>query len=213
MQGSLHLTNLPKSKITATILAGGQSSRMGQDKALLPVDGVTLLTKVCQIACACANQVYVITPWKEKYQPFLPVDCTVICELPLPGETGNHGPLVGFAQGLAQVQTDWVLLLACDLPCLHEKQLHQWSPYLTEASSDVLALLPRQIQGWEPLCGFYRSKCLPLLQDFIQQGGRSFQGWLAQMSVQELPVSDPQILFNCNTPEDWKLVSTHQRLR
>jgi molybdopterin-guanine dinucleotide biosynthesis protein A len=40
------------------------------------------------------------------------------------------------------------------------------------------------------------------LDDYITQGGRSFQGWLATVKVQELPLSDRTVLFNCNSPED-----------
>jgi molybdopterin-guanine dinucleotide biosynthesis protein A len=102
--------------LTGIVLAGGQSSRMGRDKALIPIQGVPLLRRVCEVALNCTSEVYVITPWPERYQDILPDACRVVREVPLPGETQSQGPLVGFAQGLAQVETDWVLLLACDLP-------------------------------------------------------------------------------------------------
>ncbi|MGK7871973.1 MAG: molybdenum cofactor guanylyltransferase [Xenococcaceae cyanobacterium] len=188
--------------ITAIVLAGGQSSRMGRDKALITIRQRPFLQQICALARECTSQVYIITPWPERYQNILPSGCRMIREVPLPGETKPHGPLVGFAQGLVQVQTEWVLLLPCDLPQLHQSEVQKWSGYLEEASEEVIALLPRHPKGWEPLCGFYRRRCLPLLNEFINQGGRSFQRWLAQHPVQELPVSDPQILFNCNTPRD-----------
>jgi molybdopterin-guanine dinucleotide biosynthesis protein A len=117
-----------------------------------------------------------------------------------------HGPLVGFAQGLAQVETDWVLLLACDLPQLQVKVLQHWAAGLEKTAEDAIALLPRHPKGWEPLCGFYRRQCLPMLTKFISDGGRSFQHWLTQHPVEELPVSDTQIFFNCNTPADLERV-------
>lgn len=177
---------------------------MGRDKALLVLQGVPLLRRVCEVALRCASQVYVVTPWPARYQDILPDTCRIIQEVPLPGETESHGPLVGFAQGLAQVETDWVLLLACDLPQLQVEVLQQWASELEKTAEDAIALLPRHSKGWEPLCGFYRHQCLPMLTEFINQGGRSFQRWLAQHRVQELPVSNAQVLFNCNTPEDLK---------
>ncbi|NEQ24815.1 MAG: NTP transferase domain-containing protein, partial [Microcoleus sp. SIO2G3] len=99
-------------------------------------------------------------------------------------------------------ETDWVLLLACDLPLLQVQVLQDWATELEKTAPEAIALLPRQSQRWEPLCGFYRCQCLPLLTQFINEGGRSFQRWLAQHPVQELPVSDTQVLFNCNTPGD-----------
>ena len=189
-------------QLTAIILAGGRSSRMGQDKALISIRGVPLLQQICTLALSCASPVYVVTPWPKRYQNIVPSACRLLREVPLPGETEPHGPLVGFAQGLAQVETPWVLLLACDLPQLQPSEVRQWTRFLAKASPEVVALLPRHPKGWEPLCGFYRRRCLPQLKEFIEKGGRSFQHWLAQQLVQPLPVSDSQQLFNCNTPTD-----------
>lgn len=175
---------------------------MGRDKALISFQGVPLLQRVCEVALNCTNQVYVVTPWPDRYQDILPDACRFIQEVPLAGATTPHGPLVGFAQGLAHIETDWVLLLACDLPQLQVKVLQDWATHLQQTEEDVIALLSRHPKGWEPLCGFYRCQCLPALTQFIEQGGRSFQHWLAQHSVQELPITNTDLLFNCNTPSD-----------
>jgi molybdopterin-guanine dinucleotide biosynthesis protein A len=194
--------------LSAIVLAGGQSSRMGRDKALIPLQGIPLLRKVCDVALNCASEVFVVTPWPERYRDILPHTCRVIREVPLPEETPSHGPLVGFARGLAHVETDWVLLLACDLPQLKVRVLQGWTGELEKTPKDAIALLTRHPKGWEPLCGFYRRQCLPMLTTFINEGGRSFQHWLAQHPVRELPVDDTQMLFNCNTPADLKLVNS-----
>ncbi len=47
--------------LSAIVLAGGQSSRMGHDKALIEISGVPLLRRVCEAALQCTNQVYVVT--------------------------------------------------------------------------------------------------------------------------------------------------------
>ncbi len=189
-------------RLVAMVLAGGKSSRMGQDKALLPIGEVPLLQQVCQVARQCAPTVYVVTPWIERYLDLLPEGCVLIQEKNNSPSEQPHGPLVGFAQGLAQVEADWVLLLACDLPYLQSDVLLQWSGQLAEVPDGAIALLPHHPKGWEPLCGFYRQRCLPSLQTFIQGGGRSFQRWLADQTVQALPLPEDQMLFNCNTPED-----------
>lgn len=183
---------------------------MGQDKALIPLQGVPLLRRVCEVALHCASKVYVVTPWPDRYQDILPDACGLLQEIPLPGKTEPHGPLVGFAQGLAQVKTDWVLLLACDLPQLQVKVLQEWATQLEKTDKNVIALLPRHAKGWEPLCGFYRRQCLPILSQFINEGGRSFQSWLAQHPVQELMIQDTQLLFNCNTPADLERLASYQ---
>lgn len=219
--------------LTAIVLAGGQSSRMGRDKALITIEGAPLLQKICHLALQCTSEVYVVTPWPERYQNLLPNACRLIQEVSLPGNERPQGPLVGFAQGLAQVKTDWVMLLACDLPRLRIKVLQSWIGELTKVVESAMAVnaaarvnspnsyprdihqlepiafLPRQAKGWEPLCGFYRRSCLPALTDFIDQGGRSFQQWLNQNVVQELPLDNPQVLFNCNTPDDLALLESN----
>lgn len=193
--------------LSAVVLAGGQSSRMGRDKALILIEGIPLIQRVCEVAQLCAAQVYVVTSWPDRYQDILRGRCQLIREVPCP-ETGKpQGPLVGFAQALAYVQTDWVLLLACDLPKLKVEGLQEWTAELGNVSAEAVAFLPRHSKGWEPLCGFYRRSCLPQLREFINQGGRSFQKWLAQCVVQELPLIERQLLFNCNTPADLEEIS------
>lgn len=197
-----------QTQVTAIILAGGQSSRMGRDKALLKYQNSTLLAHTCEVAQECASQVYVVTPWVEKYQEILPSGCSLIPELPVTPGKGNNSPLVAFAQGLAQIETatEWILLFACDLPYLSASQIRKWLTSLAEVEMQAIAHLPHHARGWEPLCGFYHRSCLPSLQEYIEQGQRSFQGWLAQQNVEELAVSDRKVLFNCNTPQDWESV-------
>jgi molybdopterin-guanine dinucleotide biosynthesis protein A len=218
--------------IAAIILAGGRSTRMGQDKALLPMRGVPLLRQICETARGCAPWVYVVTPRVKQYSLIIPEGCELVEEQELPNRLRSHddyqheflspGPLVGFEQGLTyaqaqvqinQVQIDWVLLLACDLPYLQSSILRRWMQQLDTVEADAIALLPKGDKGWEPLCGFYRAECWVSLTKFVAQGGRSFQRWLAQERVQAIAHSScPQeilkeqnMLFNCNTPQDWAM--------
>ncbi|MGF1478522.1 MAG: molybdenum cofactor guanylyltransferase [Cyanophyceae cyanobacterium] len=203
------MSNLPPSHpqaLTAIILAGGRSARMGRDKALISIQGVPLLTRTCLLAQSCADLVYILTRKPEQYRALVPESCCLVPD-------SGRGPLVAFSQGLALVETPWVLLLACDLPLLQASDLWQWSGCLSQVSPHVTALLPQRFDRWEPLCGFYRYRCLPGLQEFLRGGGQSFQRWLDQQLVQELPVPNLQALFNCNTPADWKQVTELLKLQ
>lgn len=231
------------------ILAGGRSSRMGRDKALVEIDGTPMLRRVYDVAAACTRDVWVVTPWAERYKPILPPDCCWIYETASPAEsrfdsahssdiladdlslgTEDHipdlaglpaletsvsthnssllqGPLIGFAQGLEFLVSkgyaaDWVLLLACDLPRLQADVLKQWMAELDTVDVATMAAMPHHSKGWEALCGFYRSACLPDLKAFIDSGGRSFQRWLRSQPVHLLDVPDTRMMVNCNTPED-----------
>lgn len=199
------MTKPIKDLITAIILAGGESSRMGEDKALLNLNNSTLLSKVCLVANECTAQTFVVTPWIEKYRDVLPAGSQLIQEKLVLNATSNT-PLIGFAQGMQAIKTEWILLLACDLPYLSSSQVKQWSLALTTVLPTEIALLPRSVKGWEPLCGFYRRSCLTSLETHINQGGKSFQTWLNKHAVRELEISDRTCLFNCNTPQDWKII-------
>jgi molybdenum cofactor guanylyltransferase len=183
---------------------------MGRDKALILVEGVPLLRRIGEMALQCCPEVYVVTAWGDRYRSILPATCQLIAEVALPGAAGSHGPLVGFAQGLAQVQADWVLLLACDLPKLQVEVIQQWMTVLPQADPVVMAMLPHSDNNWEPLCGFYRRSCLTELNAYITGGGRSFHGWLATIKVQPLPDSNHEMFFNCNTPEDLARLVVYQ---
>lgn len=186
------------SELSALILAGGLSSRMGEDKALSLWKGIPLLQHVCTIAANCCPAVYVITPWPDRYK-------TLVANVYWIHENqSGQGPLVALTQGLMHIPTDWVLLLACDLPCLQVTVLQQWAMQLATLPDEILALVPYHTDRWEPLCAFYHRQAQPSLQAFVQQGGRSFQQWLAQNPVQSIPVETEMVamLRNCNTPEE-----------
>lgn len=200
------MTKSIKNEITAIVLAGGESSRMGKDKALLTIGNKTLLHQICAVAREVSIIVYVVTPWVEKYQSISSPCCQLVKE-ELVLNAKSNTPIIGFVQALHLVQTEWVLLLACDLPYLSSSQVKQWSAGLTTVLPTEIAFLPRNLKGWEPLCGFYRYSCLSSLELYIENGGRSFQGWLRKHPIKELILEDRTCLFNCNTPEDWQSIS------
>jgi molybdenum cofactor guanylyltransferase len=184
--------------VTSIILAGGLSTRMGQDKARLEIAGRPLLQRVIDVAQRVSSPVLVITAWPEKYQAM--VGCEFL------GDQLSQGPIVAFAQGLAPVHTEWVLLLSCDLPNLRSAVLQTWIDQLKEVPDRAIAYLPSGSKGWEPLCGFYRSTCRESIQKYVDNGGRSLQRWLQTQVVETLVVDDRSVLFNCNTPEDLESV-------
>lgn len=205
------------------ILAGGKSRRMGRDKATIEIDGVPLIRRIYDVVAGCRDrnispiEIYVITPWSERYREVLPIECNFIAE-----ESPHQGPLCGFAQGLSQIDSEWVLLVACDLPNLSTSAIASWIDRLNDIPPQSIAYLPKHADfGWEPLCGFYRrSSCLNSLRQYIDDGGQSFQGWLKMNLVTELTIfqsreyldtdsvnpADRSILFNCNTPVDLEVV-------
>ncbi|MFM9265964.1 molybdenum cofactor guanylyltransferase [Tychonema sp. BBK16] len=188
-------------KIAVIVLAGGQSSRMGRDKALLEIEGKCLLVRSCEVAANLTSEVYVMTAWPDRYRSTLTNKCQFLVEYD-PGS----GPLIALSQGLTQITTEWILLLACDLPLLDAQIIQHWVDRLTAVPPSTLAVVPYQNSRWEPLCGFYRQQSLSSLQSFIENGGRSFQVWLNQITVVPLSVGEREavMLSNCNTIEEFE---------
>ena len=185
--------------VKAVILSGGQSRRMGRDKSLVLWQGVPLLRRVYDVAAAVVGDVTVMTPWGDRYQEILPQGYRCLAD-----EHPGEGPLVALQQVLQEsnpAQVDWIWLLGCDLPCLDEAILQRWVNHLEHHSPQDLVAVARSPQGWEPLCGFYRPQVLPQLQNFIAQGGRSFQNWLDQVPHVQIPLgeAEKEMLYNCNS--------------
>jgi molybdenum cofactor guanylyltransferase len=198
--------------LAVLILAGGRSSRMGRDKASLEIDGIPLIRRIYDVVAACRDlaaqrlgdsaQIYVVTPWPQRYKSILPATCHF-----LPDLTPDCGPIVAFSDCLPKIEATWVLLLACDLPNLSTETVQTWIDRLPLIPAESVAYLAKHPhKGWEPLCGFYRQICDHSLRAYIDERGRSFQGWLQLQSVTELCIADPNCLTNCNTPNDLALV-------
>jgi molybdenum cofactor guanylyltransferase len=181
---------------------------MGSDKASLEIDGIPLIRRIYDTVAACRDpigqnladtaQIYVVTPWAQRYESMLPAACQF-----LPDRSPDSGPLIAFSQSLPAIDADWTLLLACDLPNLSTAIVQAWIDRLPSIPAESIADLARHPdKGWEPLCGFYRQICGDSLRAYIADGGRSFQGWLKLQVVAELVITDPNCLANCNTPDD-----------
>ena len=207
-------------KIIAIALSGGKSSRMGSDKALLEINGETLLFKTCRTALEVADAIYVVVRSRSQYEMAI-ANFLSINNYFMVLDQQFDGALVGFSQGMQAIcqPSDWILLLACDLPNLQSDILQIWVNHLADLPESAIAYLPRYAnkdpnknsnnnlrKQWEPLCGFYRWSCRDSLMEFINQGERSFQKWLENLEVVEIENVSGSILFNCNTPEDFHLV-------
>ncbi|WP_197530085.1 molybdenum cofactor guanylyltransferase [Gloeobacter violaceus] len=179
------------------ILAGGHSSRMGRDKALVEIGGKPMLRRVWEAArggLGAGAPSWAVTPWPERYRELLP-GCIWI------EERYSEGPFAAFLQALPHIQSEWVLVLACDLPDLEAGVIGRWARALGGAPDSALAALVPSAKGWEPLCGFYRRRCFSSAMQYLAEGGRSFQGWLERIEIFAL-AADRDMLRNCNTPED-----------
>jgi molybdopterin-guanine dinucleotide biosynthesis protein A len=202
-------------KIITIVLSGGKSSRMGEDKALLEIDGETLLSRTCRIGLAISDQVVVVAKSHEQYDLAIAKNLKNLKNIQLVIDQQFAGALIGFWQGLQAISNppDWILLMACDLPNLQADILQSWTKNLADLPTTAIAVLPRYQdesaqKQWEPLCGFYRWHCRNSLTQFIESGGRSFQKWLSNQAVIEIGNVPLAMLNNCNTPSDFQAIQS-----
>jgi len=199
--------------VAAIILAGGQSRRMGTDKARLrlPSSGPTLIERVATaVRTAGAHEVIVVIGGDEARLPAM--DARFVRDAQ-PGA----GPLAGLATGLAAMRrdTDVALVLACDLPYLSVPLL-QWM--IAQPNDDewdaLMPFLPDDSDNgkgcWQPLHALYRRACLTPIRAALEAGERRMTAFLPHIRVRTLTAEamrlhDPALrsTHSVNTPDAW----------
>ena len=184
--------------LTIAILAGGQSRRMGTDKAALQIGGMTLLERTARLALAVGLPVLVV----GRAQPpgwLLPE------VLFLEDAEAGQGPVGGLATALRHAQGS-VLALACDLPLLTADAL-QWLIDQAKAHGGASGLVTVNGGHLEPLFTVYDLACLPLIEARLAAGQRSLRGVIKAGTFASADAPDwvAAQLVNANTPEEWKL--------
>jgi molybdopterin-guanine dinucleotide biosynthesis protein A len=180
---------------TAIILAGGESKRMGRDKAALPFDGETLLQRVI----ASVQPLFVRTLVSVR-EPRGDVALPLICDTQSDG-----GPLVGLASALEAATTPWVFVVACDMPFVAPALIE----HLAGLRAGHQAVIPKVHEHAQPLAAFYARACLPVLRQSLARGNKSIIGALKSLDVRyvgadELLPFDSQLrsFFDLDTPQD-----------
>jgi molybdopterin-guanine dinucleotide biosynthesis protein A len=175
------------------VLAGGRSSRMGRNKALLPHRGGVLVEFVAATVQAAAGTAALVGS-PERYAR---LGYPVIPDL-YPGE----GPLGGILTALAYSTATWNLIVACDMPALTEAFLDDLFRRAEAADADIL--LPLGKDGRiEPLCAVYQIRTHPALARAFASGIRKIAAALEGLRTVPVTVPDLAVLHNINTPTDW----------
>lgn len=168
---------------SAIILAGGRSSRMGTDKAQLPMNGLPLwLLQQVRLQQAGCDDIQLSHP-----------------QLGTPDQQAGHGPLSGLHTLLPFCKHERVLVLAVDMPwmtaallrtLIHHSQEQpvffkdHYLPCVLQNSSDLQSYIAKQLH---------------------EKGRRSVGALLSYCAARAIPCPSPQLLLNTNTPEDWQL--------
>lgn len=188
--------------LSAVILAGGESRRMGRDKSRLKLAGQTLLARALgTVRELGAGEIFISGRTGEDYSRF---GCPVLTDL----EPG-FGPVGGIERALHAAHCPLLLVLAVDLPRMTASFLRQ----LVAPCDVVTGALPRLREELEPLVAIYPRGCHALASTFITQHRHSARDFaevcLRERAVRVLPVAkaDEGCFNNCNTPDEFALVS------
>lgn len=184
----------------AFVLTGGQSRRMGRDKALLPVAGQLMVVRTAKLLRPLAAQVALVGEPERYGHLGLPV---------LPDCQSGRGPLAGIVTALRATESDWNLIVACDLPYLETGFLR----FLLEQvalTPDSEAVVPQTDDGWQPLCGAYHRRCLPAFEKVLAEGNPKIVRAFEQLRVRAVGAEElrrfafsPRMFKNMNTLEDY----------
>jgi molybdenum cofactor guanylyltransferase len=173
------------------VLVGGRSLRMGCDKALLEWNAHPLVEEVAGKVRSVAGNVALVGPL-ERYGA-LGFDCVADLR---PG----LGPLAGIEAALASGRAEANLIVACDLPGIESVWLERLMREAEE--SGAKCVLIRDGDGVvQPLCGVYKSTCLPMIGRALDERRLRMQDLIEELQAGMVEIEEA--LANINTPEDW----------
>lgn len=189
--------------LAAFILAGGKSTRMGTDKALVRLRGRTLLDLALETARSVATKVAIVGS-STKFSAHAPVIEDIFPDC---------GPLGGIHAALQSSTSDLNLILGVDLP-LVTPQLLEFLLSKAAGSPAALVTVPRTIRGWQPLCAVYRREFRQVAEDALRAGRYKIDALFdpartRAIAEEELRAAgfSAEVFRNLNTPEDLVEVS------
>ena len=188
------------SKFSVVIQAGGQSSRMGRDKGLLPFQGTTLIQYILGQLNRIGDETLIISNRPGDYENFGP---TVYSD-----SIPDCGALGGIYSAVFYAKHDVCAILACDMPFINILLLH----HLINLAPSYDAVIPRLVPNdyAEPFRAVYRKKtCLPAIKQRLDAGELKVSEFFDDVKIryvekEELQRFDQNLLSftNINTPED-----------
>ena len=186
--------------LTALLLTGGRSSRMGMNKALLSLSpgGPPVVSLAVERLRQVADEVLLVGSDPEPY---------AFLRLPqVPDAYPGAGSLGGIYSGLRAARNPFALAVACDMPFLSVPLLR----YMASEPREYDVLIP-VLEEPEPMHAIYGRACLPWMQERLEAGRYKIIGWFDRARVRRLEREtvrrydpDERSFFNMNTPEEWE---------
>ncbi len=194
------ITNLPaglRSDVSAVLLAGGNSLRMGRDKALLNIHGRPVVQVLAARLRTVTDEVLLSANDPSAY---------AFLELPTIRDLfDGRGPLAGLHAGMRHTLRPFTLVLACDLPGVPVLLLQR----LIDRSTEYDAVVPCTSDGLlHPVCAIYNRTCLPIVEQNLMSGANQILAILGDPKLRVLRLNSAEggfrdrDLININSPSD-----------
>lgn len=197
-------------KLLAAIQAGGQSRRMGEDKAWLGINGQPMIEHVLAAAQPLAERLAIVisqttraperyAALAERWQAQLLID-----------PHDRRGPLGGIETALRVCATDeCALVLACDMPYLTTEFILLLAERHASTSGTHITITADRDERRQMLCGIYERGCLPFVEQMLTANVLRVDRLCAQVATQQLHWKDyahlpeaERLLLNCNSRAD-----------
>jgi molybdenum cofactor guanylyltransferase len=196
---------LHQAHLKGYVLAGGGSTRFGEDKALAEFDGKPMLLRMRELLSSVLGEASVIAA-EGKYGS--------IGIASIPDQWPGEGPLGGIITALAfsaqaARPTPWNLIVGCDMPFL----TREWLEFLVERATTSTAevIVPQSTSGLEPLCACWKTSAHERLQRVFDSGVRKITEAMKVLRAEILdqPVwkrfdKAGRLFWNMNTPADYR---------
>ncbi len=180
-------------RINAIILAGGQSKRMGENKAFLPLGETTFIKTLIQTLEPITDRI--IISGNNNVYSFLghPV---------VEDEHKNCGPLAGIYAGLNKTDTNWNLIVSVDSPFINAKLIKELKQHIKTQQVLIAETNERQM----PLVGFYHKSCKTSIKSALERGSFKVMTILNELKTERIRIQESYntLLTNVNTPQDYK---------
>ena len=191
------MTGQEQISLTGIVLAGGQSRRMGRNKALMELEGQTLIARVLDKVSSLCDELIISANNADLY---VHLPARVVPDV-IPG----RGALSGIHAGLCAMRNEMALVVACDMPFLNLRLLR----YMVILAPGYDVIVPRVGEAYEPLHAIYGVNCIAPIEQLVARGPRRVIDFYEHVQVREIP-QDKIALFeaelsfvNVNTPQEW----------
>jgi len=185
--------------MTGVILAGGESNRMGKNKAFIEINGKRIIDRTVSLFRKIFDDVLLVTNTPLDY---IELNVRIVTDL-VPGK----GSLGGIYTGLFFSSSPKAFFVGCDMPFL-DRRVIQYFLSLTQTADIVVQ---RTKDYWQPLHAIYPRTLLKSIERLLHQGElkiiKAYQGMrVREVTGEELKPFDPDLytLSNINTPEELK---------